>query len=62
MKGTTLEQLIMSYQKQVSHIVNKTSSVSKEHWLSLLEKNLIKYRPRGKAYIKLVKLEYPLNT
>lgn len=62
MKGTTLEQLIMSYQKQVSHIVNKTRSVSKEPWLSLLEKNLIKYRPRGKAYIKLVKLEYPRNS
>lgn len=62
MKGTKLENLIVSYQKQVLHIVDKTSFASKEPLLSLLEKNLIKYQPRGKAYIKLVKLEYRRNS
>lgn len=62
MKGTNLEQLMMSYQKQVNSIVNKTSFVTKKPLLSHLMKEIRKHRPRGKAYLRMIDTEYPRNS
>lgn len=55
MKGTTLSNLIMSYQKQVISIVSKTGSVTKEPLLTLIAKNSKMCRPRGKAFLRIVR-------